>query len=403
MPVLMIIGDGMSDLPLPELGGQTPLEIASCSNMARLASQGSSGLLDPLGPGLIAESEAAIMTILGYSNLSTKIARGPLEALGASLFIGDDDLAFRCNFSLVDEDLRVLKERVDASDANRSEFTESLRAYCSDSWGVDLSLKVTWRFKGVMTLRGEKLSPNVTTPPPKRGERASRACALEETTAAKRTVAIINSITEQSNKILSRDLGPTTSNKRQANIMIPWGAGRRSSPESFYSRFGLRAACVAGAPLTRGIGRLCGMTVPTVAGATGGIDTNIEAKTKSAIEACKDHDFVLLHLGGPDEASHDGEIASKILIIKKIDLMLGDLLDTLPLDNTLVLLMADHTSSIALRRHTHHPTPITIAGSQIEPDNVKEYSESAAVRGKLGRILGSQIMDMVIEQRRKAA
>ncbi len=394
----------MSDLPLPELGGQTPLEIASCANMARLASQGSSGLLDPLGPGLIAESEAAIMTILGYSNLSTKIARGPLEALGAGLVPEGNDLAFRCNFSLVDKDLRVLKERVDASDADRSEFTESLRAYCSDSWGVDLSLKVTWRFKGVMILRGEKLSPNVTTPPPKQGERASRAYALEETTAAKRTVAIINSITEHSNKILSRELeGPTSSNKRQANIMIPWGAGRKSSPESFYSRFGLRAACVAGAPLARGIGRLCGMTVPMVAGATGGIDTDIEAKTKSAIEACKDHDFVLLHLGGPDEASHDGEVASKILIIKKIDLMLGDLLDTLPLDNTLVLLMADHTSSTILRRHTCDPAPVTIAGRQIEPDNVTEYSESAAARGRLGRILGSQIMDMVIKQRRKAA
>jgi len=393
----------MSDLPLPELGGQTPLQIASCANMARLASQGISGLLDSLGPGLIAESEAAIMTLLGYSNLSTEITRGPLEALGAGLTVENDDLALRCNFSLVDKELRVLRERVDASDVDHSEFAESLRTYCSDSWGVDLSLKVTWRFKGAMTLRGEKLSPNVSTPQPKQNERASRAYALEETADAKKTAAIVNSIIEHSHKILSRELGgPATSNKRQPNIMIPWGVGRKPSPASFYSKFGLKAACVAGAPLVQGIGRLCGMTVPTVAGATGGIDTNIEAKTKSTIEACKDSDFVLLHLGGPDEASHDGEVASKILIIKKIDSMLGDFLAALPLDDTLVLLLADHTTSTILRRHTCDPAPVTIAGEKIEPDNVTEYGESAAARGRLGRILGSQIMDIVIKHRAAA-
>jgi len=395
MPALMIIGDGMADVPLSELGGHTPLEVAGCPNMARLCSKGRSGLIDPIGPGMVAESAEAIMTILGYGHYLTHLSRGPLEVLGAGLDLEEGDIAFRCNFSLVDEDLRIRNERVEVPENSRLDLIQSLQDYCRSSWGLDLVFKLTWRFKGVMLLKGENLSSEVITPPPRRGEEALAVRRLTEAADSTRTAMIINSIIEESNRILSKS-GCPPGVDAPANILIPWGIGRRISLEPFSTKHGLKATCVAGASLVRGIGEACGMKVPLIAGATGGVDTNLEAKAEAAIEACKDHDFVLVHVGGPDEASHDGEVQSKVKIIKKIDSMLGDILERTSLEGILVTLLSDHTSSTALRRHTPHPTPIVITGSRMASDDVREYTESAASKGGLGRITGAMLMKTIL-------
>jgi len=399
MLTFMIIGDGMSDLPLPELDGHTPLEAADCPNMTRLSSIGRSGLLDPLGPGTVAESEEAIMTILGYKDITEQISRGPLEALGAGLTLQKSDLALRCNFACVSEDLKILNERADTSGIDYKALSESLKNYCSRSWGVELQFMPTWRFKGVLVLRGDNLSERVSAPIPQKGQKALRAHAKDESPEAKITAEIINSIINQSKQILRvSSSGISTSVKDLSNIMIPWGIGRQLSAQSFQSKYGLRGLCVAGANLVRGIGKLSGMDVPLVPGATGGVDTDTEAKAEEALESRKDHDFILIHVGGPDEASHDGDVASKIMIIEKIDSMLGRLLDGVDLEQTVVVLLADHTSSTASRRHTYHPTPIVIACGPVEPDRVREYNEQAAARGDLGRLSGAELLQSVLAQ-----
>ncbi len=399
MLTFMIIGDGMSDLPLQELDGRTPLEAADCPNMTRLSSIGQSGLLDPLGPGTVAESEEAIMTILGYQDVAEQISRGPLEALGAGLILQDNDLALRCNFASASEDLRILNERADTSGIDYKAFSESLRDYCSRSWGVEVQFMPTWRFKGVLVLRGDNLSGRVLAPIPQKGEKASRVHAKDESPEARRTAEIINSIINQSKQILgvaSSEI--SVSAKNPANMMVPWGIGRQLTTQSFQSKYGLRGLCVAGATLVRGIGNLSEMDVLSVPGATGGVDTDTEAKAVAALESRKDHDFILIHVGGPDEASHDGDAASKIMIIEKIDSMLGRVLDGVDLDQTIVVLLADHTSSTAWRRHTHHPTPMVIAGGPVQPDRVREYNEQAAAKGGLGRLSGAELLHSVLAQ-----
>ncbi len=381
---------------MPGLGDRTPLEIAKCQNMARLCSKGRSGLLDPLGPRVVAESEEAIMAILGYYHLGNHLTRGPLEALGAGFFLKENDLAFRCNFASVDEELRILDERVDSSAIDYSGFTESLSNYCSNSWGVEALFKITWKFKAVLVLRGDGLSTRVSTPPPQKGKLASGSWAAEDTPEAKRTSRILNSIVAESRKILSEYLTKDIPG-RPANVIVPWGVGRKLSADPFRSKYGLKSACVGGAALIRGIGKLCGMTVVSVPGATGGTDTDTLAKAKASLEACKDHDFILIHVGGPDEASHDGDLTSKILIIEKIDSMLGHILENINLEESMVALLADHTSSTVLRRHIDHPTPLVIAGSGIGSDNVREFSERAAANGGLGRIAGADVMQLVLD------
>ncbi|GAI52288.1 unnamed protein product, partial [marine sediment metagenome] len=61
------------------------------------------------------------------------------------------------------------------------------------------------------------------------------------------------------------------------------------------------------------------MEVLQVPGATGRIDTDIEAKAKVARQALEEFDFVFVHVKGADNASHDGNLEGKLLMIEKVD------------------------------------------------------------------------------------
>ncbi|MEM3048066.1 MAG: phosphoglycerate mutase, partial [Candidatus Bathyarchaeia archaeon] len=210
------------------------------------------------------------------------------------------------------------------------------------------------------------------------------------------TSMIINSVIKESHNILMRLIESSGFNI-PANILIPWGVGRRLRPEPFRSKYGLKAACIAGSPLAKGIGIMLDMTVPKVAGATGYADTDTDAKAEAALKMCRGNDYVMLHVGGPDEASHDGDPASKVKIISKLDTMLGRILTELNLEDNLIILLADHTTSTALRRHTTHPTPIVMAGMHIVPDGVRKYDERSVAGGGLGKIHMKKVMSTVTE------
>ncbi|MBS7650675.1 MAG: alkaline phosphatase family protein [Candidatus Bathyarchaeia archaeon] len=395
MPVIMIIGDGMADLPLKELGGKTPLQFAETENIANLTLKGRCGLIQH-DAGNAPDSEAAITCILGYPELSETLSRGPLEALGSGVDLDDKSLAFRCNFALADSNLKVLRDRADVDGVDLREFFKDLSTYCSETLGVEAIIRRNRRFKAVMTLKGDNLSPKIFAPPPSIGEASARVQSLEDTVDANRTSMIINSVIKESHNILMRLIESSGFNC-PANILIPWGVGRRLRPEPFRSRYGLKAACIAGSPLAKGIGIMLDMTVPKVAGATGYADTDTDAKAEAALKMCRGNDYVMLHVGGPDEASHDGDPASKVKIISKLDTMLGRILTELNLEDNLIILLADHTTSTALRRHTTHPTPIVMAGMHIVPDGVRKYDERSVAGGGLGKIHMKKVMSTVTE------
>jgi len=111
MKILLIIGDGMADRPLKELSYLTPLEAAEPRNMNALASNGNSGLLYAVAPGIAPGSDVANLSILGYNPYKVYTGRGGFEAAGAGIELEDEDLAFRCNFATVNNDFVVVDER----------------------------------------------------------------------------------------------------------------------------------------------------------------------------------------------------------------------------------------------------------------------------------------------------
>jgi len=86
--------------------------------------------------------------------------------------------------------------------------------------------------------------------------------------------------------------------------------------EPFEEKWDMTGACVAGVSLIKGIGRICGLDIIEVPGATGGLDTDMIAKAKAAIHQLESKDFVLMNIKAADIASHDGDPAKKVEVIE---------------------------------------------------------------------------------------
>ena len=87
MKYAFLVGDGMADRPVAELGGRTPLEAAATPNMDKVAATGRLGLVRTVPEGLPPGSDVANMSLLGYDAAAHFQGRGPIEAasLGVAL------------------------------------------------------------------------------------------------------------------------------------------------------------------------------------------------------------------------------------------------------------------------------------------------------------------------------
>jgi 2,3-bisphosphoglycerate-independent phosphoglycerate mutase len=383
-----------------ELDNLTPLQYASLKNMDTIASNGVSGLLDPIAPGVAPGSGPANLAILGYDPACNYGGRGPFEAFGSGIDLREDDIAFRCNFACVDEDFVISDERAGRICGRESgKLAEMQHLQLESASDVEVVFKQTLGFKGVLVLRGENLSANVYAPMPSINQRADLIRPLDKSFEAARTAETLNSFTRLSRSVLKDE--PINERRRsegklEANAVIPWGAGKIPTVRSFSEKYGLKAACVAAVPVIKGIAKLAGMDIVEVAGATGDIDTDTSMKGMAAVKALGSHDFVMIHIEGPDEASHDGDVYGKIAIIKKIDSMISLILENVTLEDTCITLLADHTTSTGLQRHTGDPTPIAIACTDVVRDSVSEYHERAVYDGGMGRIRGLDVMPILL-------
>jgi 2,3-bisphosphoglycerate-independent phosphoglycerate mutase len=398
--VILIVGDGMADHPQKQLGDKTPLEAAAPRNLDRVAANGISGLMDPVASGVAPGTEAANLSILGYDPQAACCGRGPFEAAGVGIALGAGDVAFRCNFATVDDGFRVVDERAGRIREEAAELAKALQALkLRENADVEVEFRQSLGFKGALVLRGEGLSPNVSAGMPKAGDIAGQIKPLDATAEAAKTANALNEFTHLSFKLLNEhpiNQARKLQGKPPANVVVPWNGGKPPVLADFGKKYGLKASCVAAASVIKGIAKLTGMTVVEVSGATGELDTDTLAKAQAALQALRNSDFVWVHVEAADEASHDGDVQGKIGIIRKIDAMVGAILDHVSLEEVGVVLVSDHVTASELRMHTGDSVPIAVASSHVNRDGVKEYSERAAARGGLGRIQGKDVMPLIM-------
>ena len=393
--VILVVCDGLGDRPIPELGYLTPLEAARTPLLDQLASEGQSGAMFTVRRGVTPGSDVAHLSLFGYDPDKYYSGRGPIEASGIGIRLAKGDIALRANFATVNDDLSIVDRRAGRI-RDVAPFVECLQGFSSGD--VEVLVRPGTAHRAVVVLRGPGLSSAISDNDPHAAELpATMVAPTEHTEAAAKTSRVANEFLSWARERLV--LNPlnrerATSGQSPANYLLVRGAGIYRGVPSFETVTGLRACCIAGGGLYKGIGAYLGMTVLPIEGATALPDTSIRNKFMKAIESLSEYDFVFVHVKAADSLGEDGNFLEKKAFIERID-------DAIPVltqnkGNCLLIITADHSTPCALMTHSADSVPVLLHGYGIRPDDVTTFGERAACRGGLGMFYGQDLIPQVL-------
>ncbi len=391
MKLVVLLGDGMADLPLAALQGKTPLQAAKKPNMDILAKQGRCGLARTVPDGFPPGSDVANLSVMGYSPGKHYTGRAPLEAAAMDIALGKADIAFRCNFVTIEDGIMKDYSAGHITSEEGSELIEALQPLMPDR---RLYAGVSYRNLLVLKAGGEALC----TPPHDISDQS-----VAEHLPSGPDSALLVRLMEAAGPVLAShpvNIRRISEGKQPANAIWLWGQGPAPTMPSFAEKYALLGAMISAVDLLKGIGRYAGLEVIDVPGATGNIDTNYEGKVQAALEALKHLDFVYLHVEAPDEMGHEGNTELKVKAIELFDeLVVGPVVEGLQKskEDWRVLLLPDHATPISIKTHSRDPVPFTIAGKGIEADGVECFDEDAAQRGGYGLVEGTKLVGMMMK------
>jgi 2,3-bisphosphoglycerate-independent phosphoglycerate mutase len=388
MKLLYLIADGMGGWPLDELGGKTTMEAAVTPNMDELAATGSVGLAQTVPEGMAPGSDVANMALLGFDPATYHTGRGPIEAAAQGLALGPDDLVWRLNL------VTVSKLTIDGV----------MRDYSSGHIASDISRPLVEKLQEKLGNETYTFYPGIQY----RHLLVQKDGAL--TDDAKLFINPPHDITDKPIKLdlrafsrspnlwdllfEARDLlADRAVNRSAANSIWPWGQGRPLNLPDFKETFGLDGAVISAVDLIKGLGFASGMAVVDVPGATGLLDTNYEGKVDAALNFLKDHDFVFVHLEGPDECGHGGSAKDKVEAISRFDArVVAPLREALKDEETAWIVTCDHFTPIAEKTHTTDPVPFILNGPGCAPSRVDGFSEKNAASSGLKLDNGHELL-----------
>lgn len=389
----------MADYPLPQLGGQTPLQYASTPHMDALARRGRLGLARTVPPGFPPGSDVANLSVLGYDPRLYYTGRSPLEAVSMGVELRQRDVAFRCNLvTLSEEGDYAARTMLDYSaDEISTEEAAALMAAVQERLGQPpLSFHAGVSYRHLMVWR-EGPDDFHLTPPHDISDRVVGPHLPAGAGAARLLELMVESSRFLPEHPVNR--ARVARGLKPANSIWLWGQGCRPALRSFREKYGLAGSVVAAVDLTRGLGRCAGLNVVDVPGATGNIHTNFRGKAEAALaELRAGRDFVYVHVEAADEAGHRGELETKLRAIEEIDRqVLGTILAGLEeLGDYRLLLLPDHPTPLVLKTHVADPVPfLTYQRSDPREGSPAFHEEAARATGWVVEE-GHRLMDIFL-------
>ena len=379
MKYVIVLADGMADLPIAELGGKTPMEFASTPCMDALASGGTVGLARTVPNSMKPGSDVANLAVMGYNPLTCYSGRSPLEALSVGVSMKDTDVVFRCNLVTVSEEepyeektiLDHSSGEISTQDADilmgaiRDAFqNEEFRFYT----GTSYRHITVWDKGEILEMEpphdhlGQVIGPFLPENP------------------------VFRAMMEKSFDVLNNhplNVARAQAGKNKANSLWFWGAGTKPALENFKEKTGLSGSVISAVDLLKGIAVGAGMKVVEVEGATGTLDTNYVGKAQAAVKALLEdgQDFVYIHVEAPDEMGHQGNLMHKVksiaLIDEKVVSVLKEALDRAG-EPYRMLILPDHPTPICKRTHTSDPVPFVLYDSARVQKKVEVFTEKSA-------------------------
>lgn len=381
MKYIIVLGDGMADEPLEQLGNKTPLEYANTPCLDSLSKKAKIGLAATIPEGMNPGSDTANLSVLGYNPKIYYTGRSPLEALSIGVKMEEGDIGIRCNLVTVSDDDLPYGEKT-VIDHSSSEIStedavvllEAVRKELEDDYykfypGTSYRHCTIWKKGSVVEM----------TPPHDILGRVIGEYLPEESR--------LKEMMEKSYVILNHhpiNLERAKKGLNKANSIWFWGAGTKPSLTSFYEKFGKKGAMISAVDLLKGIAIGAKMTNIDVEGANGTLHTNYEGKAAAAVKAVTEDgfDFVYVHVEAPDEMGHQGSVRRKVKAIEYLDSrVIAPIIEGMEKkgEDIRILIMPDHPTPIRIRTHSSDPVPYLLYDSTKQQVRSWSYNEKEAM------------------------
>jgi len=400
---VVLIVDGMGDLPVPLLHGKTPLEAAFTPNLDWLAGTGRYGQIDPIAPGVTPNTDSGTGMLMGMRpEHAERLRRGPVEAAGAGCRLHHGDVAMRANFASVQQvngQLLVTDRRAGRIDIEHDvpQLIEILSEITVADY-VSIQLRATDQHRAVLVMSGDELGADISDTDP--GDEIQPAPLLRSQArkpSSRRSADILNQYLDAARQLLA---GHELNQRRKqqgkplANALITRGAGSAVPIGNVIADSGLRAAVVSGCNTVRGLGRMFGFEIILDARFTATRDTDIAAKINAAIAALQTHDLVFVHLKAPDLFAHDQQPLGKLEVLERFDAALAPLLH----QDLVIACAADHSTDSNTGRHTADPVPALLYSPDFgtQPERIN-FGETACRQGSMERQSSSAFLQRILE------
>lgn len=374
----------MSDLPLKELKGKTPLEVAKTPNMDFIAQTGVTGWANNVPKGMPPASDVATMSIFGYDPKKYYTGRGPLEAASMGIKLKKDEIALRCNLVTVKD--RKMKDFT-AGHISTKEATKIMKTLDKKLGCQGIRFYPGLSYRHLLVIKSCLVSDSVKTTPPHDITGKAIKNYLPKGSGSDTLLQLMNE-----SEVLLHEM------KTKATMIWPWSPGKTPSMPLFKKKFGKKAAIITAVHLLKGTGKIVGMEVINVPGATGYLDTNYVGKAKYALRALKRNDVVFVHVEAPDEAGHEGNIKHKIKAIQDFDrYVVGTVLSELQVTGygLRILVLPDHPTPIKVMTHTSDAVPFAMYPSKGESKS-KGYNEKEIRKSKLRIKNGHKLLKLFL-------
>lgn len=420
MKLVYLVLDGVADR-LSDTS--TSLSMAKKPYLDLLARAGACGAVYTVGKGVAPESDAAVMSILGYDPHTSYTGRGPLEAVGAGVsFVEGREVAFRANFATVDPSSKKLVDRRvgrSLSTEEARELAEALDGLKLSTHGGYVKVKATVGHRAVVVIGSDMmpLSDEVdnTDPAYKKVGAISvaeksfqpyikKSTPLSPTLSAQVTADLVNEFTLRSIEILDKHPINRAREERgllKANVILVRDAGSKLPKLTPISKlFNASFGSITEMPVENGIARLLGMRAAEMPPPTEDKASDYSIRLSATLKLLKEVDVVYVHLKGPDEPGHDGDLHGKIKSIEDIDkFYVKELIDSIDLREVAILVTADHATPPSIRAHTDDPVPLLLVGGRIKPDEVLRLEEKTCYElGSIGVLShGWEILPKILD------
>lgn len=399
MKYILIIGDGMADYSIPELGNKTPLQAAYKPNMDAIAARGRSGLIKNIPDDLSPGSDVAICSVLGYDPKVYCTGRGPLEAPSRGIKLGSTDVAYRCN--LITEKDGTIND-YSAGHITTEEATQLIAAMqqvYNKPGKIEFYPGLDYRH--FLILRDFKYSEEIKCTPPHdaTGVAVSKVLPEAKVPLAEKQAQLLRDLIAGSRNILSNhpvNVAREKSGKRPGNLIWLWGGGKKPCMPTLKEKYGIKGAVISAVDLVKGLGTYAGMQIINVPGATGLANTNYEGKADAALKALENNDLVVIHVEAPDEAGHIRDVKLKVKTIEDLDnRLIGRILSGVK-EPYAIAILPDHPTPISIGTHSRDPVPFALASAKIKRDGLKKFDEVTAKDGGFGLITKEYLIALLL-------